>query len=119
MNDKYVYFRNVSNVADDDDQTSSCLYPLSNFVGGYTVTSNLVMLNFKCMHEFKSIANTATDNIVINTTTGSSGAFFKDLMEEFSNGENYLIEVGDDVSGKYNFAGITSIFSITVNTSSS
>ena len=38
-------------------------------------------------------------------------------MEEFSNGDNYLIELGDDVSGKYDIAGITSIFSITVNIS--
>tara|TARA_R100000329_G_scaffold111213_2_gene91368 strand:+ start:423 stop:782 length:360 start_codon:yes stop_codon:yes gene_type:complete len=115
MNDKYVYFRNVANVADDDDQTSSCLYPLSRFEGGYTIDSTMVMLNFKCMHEFKSTANTATDNVVINTSTGSSGTVFRAIMEEFSNGENYLIEIGDDVSGKYSIAGVTSIFSITVN----
>ena len=69
------------------------------------------------MHEFKSTANTATDNIILNTSTGLSGTVFRSIMEEFSNGDNYLIELGDDVSGKYDIAGITSIFSITVNIS--
>ena len=35
-------------------------------------------------------------------------------MEEFSTGENYFIEIADDVSGKYVTPGISGILTITV-----
>jgi len=113
--EKYVYFRNVSDVADDDDQTSSCLFPLSSFMGGYTVTANLLILHFKCMHDFRTNSSSSRDNVILTTTSGSAGSVFESLMKEFSTGENYFIEIADDVSGKYTTSGISNVLSITVS----
>ena len=112
--EKYVYFRTVSDVADDDDRESSCLFPLSSFTGGYTASATSIVLNFKCMHEYKTTASTARDNVFITTSSGLSGSVFNSIMEEFSTGENYFIEIADDVSGKYVTPGISGIISITV-----
>ena len=117
--EKYVYFRTVSDVADDDDLESSCLFPLSSFVGGYTASATSIVLNFKCMHEFKTKANTANDTIFITTSSGLSGSVFNTIMQEFSTGENYFIEIADDVSGKYVTPGISGIISITVTNDNS
>jgi hypothetical protein len=112
--EKYVYFRNVSDVADDDDRQSSCLFPLSSFVGGYTTSAVSIVLFFKCMHEYKAKANISRDSITITTSSGLSGSIFNSIMQEFSTGENYFIEIADDVSGKYITPGITGIISISV-----
>ena len=55
--EKYVYFRTEATLTDDDDQTSSCLFPLSSFAGAYVVSTTLLCLTFEGMHEYKGGAN--------------------------------------------------------------
>ena len=117
MNERYVYFRAVSDVADDDDIASSCLYPLSSFMGGYTSDATAIILFFKTMHEYEPLANTNRDSVILETINGASGSVFNDIMEEFSTGESYLIVIGDDAAGKYHVSGVIGVTGINTTAS--
>ena len=117
--EKYVYFRTEATLTDDDDQTSSCLFPLSSFAGAYVVSTTLLCLTFEGMHEYKGGANRAHDNILITTSTNESRTVLRAILNEFSTGENIFIVIGDDESGttEYLDSNISNVMAITIDLS--
>ena len=95
--ERYVYFRTTATLADDDDDESSCLFPLSSFISAYTAGATTIILRFKKMKVSKS--DGSYDNIRVTTSSGNSGTALNAIVEEFSTGENYFIVIGDDESG--------------------
>lgn len=113
-NDKYVYFRTVGTIGDDDAQSDSCLFPLSSFSGMYAFSATWIILNFKNIHEHNINMSSANDYVIININSGTSESVMTAIMDEFSSGDNYCIVIGDDVEEEYLHASITSVDAITV-----
>ena len=114
MNEKYVYFRIVTNVADDDDRLSSVMFPLSSFRGVTTISSGNIVFYFKTIHEMINRAGGDRDNVWVTCTAGQEKATIQSILEEFSTGDNIFITVADKVTDEY-MGSITSVLGITVS----
>tara|TARA_R100000808_G_C2065245_1_gene94980 strand:- start:235 stop:594 length:360 start_codon:yes stop_codon:yes gene_type:complete len=116
MNEKYLYFRTVGDAADDDDDTSSCLVPVSKLRGSWTLSSTTTYITFHSIHDVRKVGGSTRDGVAINVGAGRVPDFLEDLYKEISTGENIMITVGDDVTSEYISSHITSIGTITITT---
>ena len=117
MNEKYVYFRIVTDVADDDDRTSSVMFPLSSFRGATTLSSGNLVFYFKTIHEFKTFATGQRDHVWVTCTAGAERATLTAILEEFATGDNIFITVADKVTSEF-MGSIDNVLAVTVTTSS-
>ena len=114
MNEKYVYFRIVTDVADDDDRTSSVMFPLSSFRGAVTISSGNIVFYFKTIHEMVIRAGGDRDNVWVTCTAGQEKATIQAILKEFATGDNIFITVADKVTDEF-MGSITNVLGITVN----
>ena len=113
MNEKYVYFRYVTDVADDDDRTSSVMFPLSSFRGVTTINNGNIVFYFKTIHEMVIRAGGDRDHVWV--TCSGELATIKNVLEEFSTGNDIFITIANQVTNEF-ISGVTSVLAITVNT---
>jgi len=114
-NEKYVYIRTVGSAADDDDNTSSCLVPVSSLRGVYVLSATLAIVTFHSLHDVKKTGGSTRDAVFVNVSSGDVPTFLDDFYKEIATGENPMIVLGDDVNSEYISSVITSIGNITVS----
>ena len=108
--EKYLYFRTVSAITDDDDSAASAAFPVSSFIGIIpSNTSNgeaadLLTLSFKPMKNMRGAGQNGekilTDAVTLNITPGKSLQVIKAIMAAVhghSTADGF-ITVADDVS---------------------
>tara|TARA_Y100001938_G_C7857249_1_gene313781 strand:+ start:199 stop:573 length:375 start_codon:yes stop_codon:yes gene_type:complete len=113
---KMIYIRKVTDIADDDDQISSIMFPVEN-IRGYAgaAADNYAGIWYTNHHQYEAVGAQNTGVALLTLTVGQHRQLATDLAEEIVNGENAMIVLGDDVTGEY-FSVITGILSITQNT---
>tara|TARA_R100001594_G_scaffold74243_1_gene108894 strand:- start:4604 stop:4966 length:363 start_codon:yes stop_codon:yes gene_type:complete len=110
MNEKYLYFRNVTSIGDDDDTAGSVMFPVSSVRGIYTMTATLLFVSIEPpIHLNKKMGSAVHDYASILVSSGKGPEVINALNEEIATGDNYFIVVGDDVTSEYLTSDITSI----------
>ena len=114
MNEKYVYFRIVTDVADDDDKASSVMFPLSSFRGVNTISSGNLVFYFKTIHEMVIRAGGDRDFVWVTCTGGEEKTTIQAILKEFATGDDIFITVADKVTNEF-MGSINNVLAITVN----
>ena len=124
MAEKYLYFRAVTTLADDDQGQDSVCYPLSKFRGfsmGTAGDSDATEDDDSFAMIFESLQNdTAGDDanfdiITIRTATNNNAkAVWKGLTEAFVLSEDVFLIVGDNVTGEFLHGDILRVGTITL-----
>ena len=114
-NEKYLYIRTVGDVADDDDNTSSCLVPVSSLRGAWPLSGTTFVLTWHSLHDVKKTGGSTRDAVFVNCNSGKMPEVLQDLYKEIATGEKPMIVLGDDVSSEYISTDITSIGNLQVS----
>tara|TARA_A100001391_G_C5041352_1_gene270967 strand:- start:585 stop:956 length:372 start_codon:yes stop_codon:yes gene_type:complete len=117
--EKYLYFRTVTALGDDDASADSILVKASDFRGAQPTSDTTVTLFFNpvvALHDEATNAFVNSDSIVLNTGTNNAKDVFEGIARaisgiEFSSAS--MIVVADDVDSQY-LNGIVSCGAITV-----
>ena len=119
--EKYLYFRTVTGINDDDDENTSIIVPISRIRGIYTTgsTPTYVTVYFESQDNISSGdigEGTACDYVNLNINTSKQ----QDVMSAITNAINTdstggLITVADDITGEYIGRDITSVGTIVTN----
>ena len=88
--EKFLYFRNVAAVADDDGIENSVCYPYSALIGMYPVSDTSIQLNFKNVQRPEGHGNSLVldnganlplvDTVVLNINTNKSLEAMQGIM---------------------------------------
>ena len=116
--EKYLYFRTVTNVLNDDDEDSSIIVPISRIRGMYAsgATPTAVTIYFESQDNISSGdigEGTSCDSVNLNINTSKQ----QDVMAAITNAINTdstggLITVADEITGEYIGRNITSVGTI-------
>ena len=122
MSERYLYFRTVSAIGDDDARGDSAMYPLSSLQGIHPTADDSLNIFFKPMipvHAGDPDDDTANmisaDYVVINLTTANT---HKDVIAGLTRlfgshpHSDGFIDVADDVTGVYAVPGISAVSTI-------
>tara|TARA_Y100000401_G_scaffold116840_1_gene123620 strand:- start:830 stop:1204 length:375 start_codon:yes stop_codon:yes gene_type:complete len=117
---KYLYFRSVTAVGDDDSSADSLIVPAANFKGAHPTDDDSIQLTFKSLYnEFTDGDNEVVVSDYVKLTTGTNKAkeAVQALAKEIANpyGDSMIV-VADDVAGKYISSDVTACETITVAT---
>jgi len=131
--EKYLYFRNVAAVADDDGIENSVCYPYSALIGMYPVSDSSIQLNFKNVQRPEGHGNSLVldnaanlplvDTVVLNISTNKGLEAMQDIVGSINSANainNPFVIVADDAADsaggtKYLSGNITSCGTITHN----
>ena len=124
MAEKYLYFRTVSTLADDDQGQDSVCYPLSKFRGfsmgaagdsDATADEDLFTMVFESLQNDTAGDDANFDIITIRTATNNNAkAVWKGLTEAFVLSEDVFLIVGDNVTGEFLHGDILRVGTITL-----
>ena len=105
MEEKYLYFRTVAAIADDDAVTvDSCCFPLSSLAGMAPTAAGVLTLYFKSMTNHDGDADGANEIVISDTvalTLGTNNTHkraMKDLVNFFSSSKKGMLVVADDAA---------------------
>lgn len=110
--DKSLYFRKVTDVANDDDSAASVAIPVSS-IHYISISSVNVTVFFNSMHTTPE-AGQAPDNVILPcASTLKAELMAEKILEAINYGENGFIKVVDNLAEVYlseeNCSDITSI----------
>ena len=108
---KMIYIRTVTNVADDENQTTSVCFPVSAIRGFQFSSGVLGMIRYESPYQYVSDDNSDMDGAMLTIPSGSHKTFIENLANEIAFGDKYLITIGDDVTEEY-LEGVTNALSI-------
>lgn len=125
MEEKYLYFRDVAAIADDDDSAASCCFPLSSLAGMIPTSQTVLTLAFKSMTNYDGFTHTA-DHVIISdlvTLTLNANNIHKEVMEslveKFSSPQkDGMLIIADDYESEYCDSRISGVASITIQATS-
>ena len=119
--EKYLYFRTVTDIDNDDDENTSIIVPISRIRGMYAsgATPTAVTIYFESQDNISSGdigEGTACDYVTLNINTSKQ----QDVMAAITNAINTdstggLITIGDDITEEYIGRNITSVSTINTN----
>ena len=115
---KMIYVRRVSDIADDEDITTSIMFPVESirgYVGSAAGTYAILRFNQPYQAFETDAADSAYLFLTVPTGAGQHRQLAADLADEIAHGDNALIVLGDNVTGEY-FSVITGILAIASNT---
>ena len=110
-----MYARSANALADDDHSTDSVCFPVSAMRGIAFSSSTLVIIRFESPYQYVTEDNTDCDGIMLTISSGEHKAFIDNLAKEIAFGDNYLIVLGDNVTGEH-FTGVGAVNGITAYT---
>jgi len=119
--DKYLYFRSVTAVGDDDGSDASMMVPVANFKGAHPTDDDSIQLTFTSLYnEYDNGTNAVVTSDYVKLTTGTNKAkeACQDIVAAINahpNGDPFII-IADDVASKYVSSNITACETITVAT---
>ena len=120
--EKYLYFRNVSDVTADDGIENSVSYPVSALIGMYPTSDTALTMTFNNVQRppYGIGGSTAVDNaanldlvdkVVLTTGTNKAKEAMRaivDKMHEPISKDNGFIVVADNVASEYVSTDVTS-----------
>lgn len=122
MEEKYLYFRNVSTLAGDDDSAASGCFPLSSLAGMIPTSDTVLTLAFKSMTNYDGFTHGANEVIISDlvTLTLSANNIHKEVMEslveKFSSPQrDGMLIIADDVESDYCDSRISGVAGITID----
>ena len=100
--DKFLYFRTVDAIANDDATGDSAIFPVSSFLGGEPTSDTSITLFFKSMkNSHNHDDHTISDSVVLTTATNKAKEAFKIIVDAIA-GNTFskisFITVIDDVT---------------------
>ena len=115
---KYLYFRSVTAVGDDDSSADSLVVPAANFKGAHPTDDDSIQLTFKSLYNEQTDGDNevvVSDYVKLTTGTNKAKEALADLTKEIANpyGDS-MITVADDVAGSYVSSNISACETITV-----
>jgi|TARA_R100001463_G_scaffold122273_1_gene178695 hypothetical protein len=119
--EKYLYFRSVTAVGDDDSSADSLMVPVANFKGAHPTDDDSIQLTFKSLYnEYDNGSNAVVVSDFVKLTTGTNKAkeACQDIIAAINahpNGDPFIV-VADDVASKYVGSNISACETITVAT---
>jgi len=119
--EKYLYFRSVTAVGDDDSSADSLMVPVANFKGAHPTDDDSIQLTFKSLYnEYDNGTNAVVVSDFVKLTTGTNKAkeACQDIIAAINahpNGDPFIV-VADDVASKYVGSNISACETITVAT---
>ena len=116
--DKYLYFRSVTAVGDDDGSDASMMVPVANFKGAHPTDDDSIQLTFTSLYNaFDGNSAIVSDYVKLTTGTNKAKEAMQDLVEAINAHPNMdpFIVVGDDNASSYIGNGnITAVGAITI-----
>ena len=115
---KYLYFRSVTAVGDDDGSDASLIVPAANFKGAHPTDDTSIQLTFKSLYNEFTDGNdevVVSDYVKLTTGTNKAKEAVQALVKEIANpyGDSMIV-VADDVAEKYISSDVTACVTITV-----
>tara|TARA_X000001382_G_scaffold106933_1_gene82456 strand:- start:1828 stop:2214 length:387 start_codon:yes stop_codon:yes gene_type:complete len=124
MPEKYLYFRTVTSLSEDDQAQDSVCYPLSKLVGfemgtfgdaDATADDDLFTIIFESLHNDTAGQNVNYDTITVNISTDNNAKeVWKGMCDAFADSGQSFIVVADDVDKEYIHSDIASLGVITL-----
>jgi len=124
MAEKYLYFRTVTSLIEDDQAQDSVCYPLSKLVGfemgtfgdaDATADDDLFTIIFESLHNDTAGQNVNYDTITVNISTDNNAKeVWKGMCDAFADSGQSFIVVADDVDKEYIHSDIASLGVITL-----
>lgn len=121
MEEKYLYFRDVTAIADDDDSTASCCFPLSSLTGMIPTSQTVLTLAFKSMENYDGFTHGSSEVVVSDLVSLNLNAnnihkeVMESLVEKFSSPQrDEMIIIADDFESEYCDSRISSVSGITI-----
>ena len=124
MTEKYLYFRTIATLSDDDQAQDSVCYPLRKLVGfemgtfgdaDATADDDLFTIIFESLHNDTAGQNANYDTITVNITTDNNAKeVWKGMCDAFANSNQSFLVVADDVDKDYIHPDIDSLGDITL-----
>jgi len=100
-NNKFIYARSESTLADDMNQTTSVCFPVSALRGFRFTSSSIMTMRYESPYQYAMEDNADCDGIIITlTSTNVHRTFVEDFTRELAFGENQLIVLCDNVTGE-------------------
>ena len=112
---KMMYARSANALADDDHSTDSVCFPVSAMRGLAFFSSTLVVIRFESPYQYVTGDNIDCDGVMLTIGAGEHRTFMDNLAKEIAFGDNYLIVLGDNVTGEH-FTGVGAVNGITAYT---
>ena len=119
--EKYLYFRSVTAVGDDDSSADSLMVPVANFKGAHPTDDDSIQLTFKSLYNEQTAGDNevvVSDFVKLTTGTNKAKEACQDIVAAINahpNGDPFII-VADDVASKYVGSNISACETITVAT---
>jgi hypothetical protein len=113
---KYLYFRSVTAVGDDDGSDASLMVPAANFKGAHPTDDDSLQLTFTSLYNaFDGNSAIVSDYVKITTGTNKAKETVSAIAKEIANpyGDSMIV-IADDVAGKYISSDVTACETITV-----
>jgi len=121
MEEKYLYFRDVTAIADDDDSAASACFPLSSLAGMIPTSDTVLTLAFKSMTNYDGFTHGANEIIESDLVTLTLNAnnihkeVMESLVEKFSSPQrDGMLIIADDFESDYCDSRISGVASITI-----
>jgi len=137
--ENYLYFRTQTVITNDDDESSSVVFPVSSFLGAHPTSDTALTLFFKprklvdstAMHALETdeketagavastlqrlTSQTKTDNVTLTITANKHKEVIQALCNTMTQSQAGFINVADDLSGdpRYLHPNITACGAIT------
>ena len=121
MNDKYLYFRKGPALADDDDKSNSCCFPLSSLSGMHPSSDTTLTLAFKSMVNHDGFTHGAdevivSDLILLTIDDNNHRDVMQSLVDLFSSKQkDGILVIGDVVTGDFCNSLIKGVDTITID----
>ena len=116
--EKYLYFRKVASLADDDDDESSALFPIRSLYRVST-NSNNILFYFEPIYNKTNPGEISSDSVTVAATSAANArTLVRGLFEVIKTADVVRINVYDEVddTSDLNASLISSISSISINT---
>ena len=126
MEEKYLYFRSVTDLTQDEAPGASCCFPLSSLAGMIPTSNTVLTLAFKSMANHDGFTHGSDEVIESDTVTLTLNAnnihkeVMESLIEKFSSPQkDGMLIIGDDILSEYCDSRISDVASITINAANS
>ena len=126
MEEKYLYFRNVAAIADDDDSAASCCFPLSSLTGMIPTSDTVLTLAFKSMENYDGFTHGANEIVESDLVTLILNAnnihkeVMESLVEKFSSPQrDGMLIIADDFESDYCDSRISGVAGISIASANS
>jgi hypothetical protein len=114
--DKYLYFRKVSDVADDDAYGDSVSFPVSSIVS-MQYTATVVDIYFRNLFDQVGGWDDNVDFVKLAVGTATGDDVIESIVKEIQTGEDHTIVVYDEVTDATVDSNISAITSINIDQS--